>query len=576
MTKLKRKKMRLIFFFFGMLLLVKAEVEDNDWVDPTDMLHYDATSKSMKRANDNTHHSVKYLQCTDHCSSATVSCPDASECPRKLARLEAQILQLMGPNSKNEKDCNPVFKRYLNKLLRDIQKIGLPDHVDKEVVYDAEVHLTRQSVSEITKFLDSESWKPAVMDEALSHILVNFKPHDYEAWKWRFEDTFGIELEALLKVLMCSLLIVVIICTEVWSKVSWMVQFKRLFAVCFFVSIAWNWLYLYKIAFAEHQKNMVKMEHIQEKCTGIKEFDWKDNLKEWFRSTMTLRNDPCKEYYEHLVVDPILIVPPTKAIAVTFTTFVTEPLKHVGQGISEFLRALLKDLPITLQIPVVIIIAVTVVILCYGCVQSTIQHCVFRRPLTYQDPPPPPPSPPPPPPPLALPTGGATHGETGFQELNRTEPRERSTIQNNQSNEHLRYRNVQNRASSGNFVEAVGPTDRPITQTPYDEWDSTTVSNNSEKELHQKTDIAASTKIKEQKITNDQEESNPIVNTSTTDRSLLDDKEDNHTESLQNSPIENVSPTLNDEDQLSSAEIKLTTQETILNSSDNCYKNGVL
>ncbi|XP_028666908.2 chloride channel CLIC-like protein 1 isoform X7 [Erpetoichthys calabaricus] len=506
----QEKKMHLTFFFFGMLLLVKAEVEDSDWVDPTDMLHYDATSKSMKRENYSTHHS---------------------------------ILHLKGSNSKSEKDCNPVFKRYLNKLLRDIQKIGLPDHV----VYDAEIHLTRQSVSEITKFLDSESWKPAVMDEALSHILVNFKPHDYEAWKWRFEDTFGIELEALLKVLMCVLLTVLIICTEVWSKVSWTAQFKRLFAVCFFISIPWNWLYLYKIAFAEHQKNMVKMEHIQEKCTGIKEFDWKDNLLEWYRSTFTLRNDPCKEYYEHLVVNPILIVPPTKAIAVTFTTFVTEPLKHVGQGISEFLRALLKDLPITLQIPVVIIIAVTVVILCYGCVQSTIQHCVFRRPLTHQDPPPPPPPP-------ALPTGGAIHGETGFQELNRTESRERSTIQNNQSNEHLRYRNVQNRASTGNFVEAMGPTDRPITQTPYDEWDSTTVSNSSEKELHQNTDIAASTKIKEQNITNDQEESNPIVNTSTTDRSLLDDKD---TESLQNSPIENVSPTLTDEDQLSSAAIML-------------------
>ncbi|KAG2461559.1 WDR47 protein, partial [Polypterus senegalus] len=445
-----RKKMRLLFFIFGMLLLVKAEVEGDDWVDPTDMLHYDATSKSMKRANDNTHHSVKYLQSTDHCSSPTMSCPDASECTRKLAELEVQILQLKGPNSKNEKDCNPVFKRYLSKLLRDIRRIGLPDHVDEEVVYDAEVHLTRQSVSEIKKFLDNESWKPAVMDEALSHILVNFKPHDYEAWKWRFEDTFGIELEALLKV-------------------------------------------------------------------------------EWFRSTMTLRDDPCKEYYEHLVVDPILIVPPTKAIAMTFTTFVTEPLKHVGQGISEFLRALLKDLPITLQIPVVIIIAVTVVIICYGCVQSTIQHYVFRRPLTHQGPPP-----------HALPTGGATHGETGFQELNRTEPRERSAIQNNPSNEHLRYRNVQNRASSGNFVEAVGPTDRPITRIPYDEWDSTTVSNSSEKELHKNEDTAASTKIKEQKITNDQVESNPIVNTSTTDSPLLEDKEENHTEALEEkSPIEN-------------------------------------
>lgn len=51
-----------------------------------------------------------------------------------------------------------------------------------------------------------------------------------------------------------------------------------------------------------------------------------------------------------------------KAISVTMTTFITEPLKHFGQGISEFLRALLKDLPITLQIPVLITIVFSILV----------------------------------------------------------------------------------------------------------------------------------------------------------------------------------------------------------------------
>lgn len=33
---------------------------------------------------------------------------------------------------------------------------------------------------------------------------------------------------------------------------------------------------------------------------------------EWFRSTWTLQDDPCKRYYEVLMVNPILLVPPTK------------------------------------------------------------------------------------------------------------------------------------------------------------------------------------------------------------------------------------------------------------------------
>lgn len=33
---------------------------------------------------------------------------------------------------------------------------------------------------------------------------------------------------------------------------------------------------------------------------------------EWYRSTLTLQDDPCKKYYENLIVNPILLVPPTK------------------------------------------------------------------------------------------------------------------------------------------------------------------------------------------------------------------------------------------------------------------------
>lgn len=38
-------------------------------------------------------------------------------------------------------------------------------------------------------------------------------------------------------------------------------------------------IYFFQIAFADHQKNMVKLEGISEKCTGLKKYDWYDNLK---------------------------------------------------------------------------------------------------------------------------------------------------------------------------------------------------------------------------------------------------------------------------------------------------------
>lgn len=64
------------------------------------------------------------------------------------------------------------------------------DHVH----YDAEIILTRQTYLEILRFVNEEAWQPGALDEALSDILINFKHHDDQAWQWRFEDAFGIDL----------------------------------------------------------------------------------------------------------------------------------------------------------------------------------------------------------------------------------------------------------------------------------------------------------------------------------------------------------------------------------------------
>lgn len=43
------------------------------------------------------------------------------------------------------------------------------------------------------------------------------------------------------------LVVVAIISTELWSWVGWCVQLGRLLAVCFVISIIWNWFYMYKV-----------------------------------------------------------------------------------------------------------------------------------------------------------------------------------------------------------------------------------------------------------------------------------------------------------------------------------------
>ncbi|XP_038571726.1 chloride channel CLIC-like protein 1 isoform X2 [Micropterus salmoides] len=222
--------------------------------------------------------------------------------------------------------CSPVFMRFLRRLKKDIQRVGLPSDFT-EALYDARIKLSRQDMTEIDRLLDGEdSWRTGPLDNAISQILVDLRPHDREVWRWHFEDTFGVELDTLLKMLLLVLFVVAIICTQLWSMVSYFTQFRRLFVVFFFISIFWNWFYLYKIAFAEHQNNIAKMNSVYEKCTGMKKIGWIDSLKEWFRSTFTLQDDPCKKYYEDIMVNPILMVPAIKAFTVTITTLFTESL----------------------------------------------------------------------------------------------------------------------------------------------------------------------------------------------------------------------------------------------------------
>ncbi|KAB0393117.1 hypothetical protein E2I00_010863, partial [Balaenoptera physalus] len=239
--------------FCECLWLITAYAHDDDWIDPTDMLNYDAASGTMRKSQ------VKYgISEKEEVSPDLSHADELSECYSRLDSLTHKIDECEKQKRKDyESQSNPVFRRYLNKILIETRKLGLPDENKVDMHYDAEIILKRQTLLEIQKFLSGEDWKPGALDDALSDILINFKFHNFETWKWQFEDSFG--------------------------------------------------------------------------------------------------------------VDPYNVL---MALAVTFTNFVTEPLKHIGKGVGEFIKALMKEIPVLLHIPVLIIMALAVLSFCYGAGKS--------------------------------------------------------------------------------------------------------------------------------------------------------------------------------------------------------------
>ncbi|XP_038835985.1 chloride channel CLIC-like protein 1 [Salvelinus namaycush] len=300
----------------SLLLVAQGQMDDEEWIDPYDMLNYDPSTKTMRK-------------------------------PAEVSQLPS---------------CNLVFKQFLTKLLKEIEKFGLPSDFQNDLYYDAKVRLSRQALAEIWKLLEGrDTCGMEDLDDALSQILVDLKPHELEASRWHFEDTFGVEIDTVMKVFVCVVMMVVIICSELWSTVSWFVQFKRIFAIFFLIGLVWFCFFLHKIDFA-----------VDAKCTG--KIDWWD-LNDWYRGAMTLQDGLCTMYNKVLNVTPIRLIPQAK--------------KHFGQRISELLVAI-NDLPVTRDIPVLLIV-LSILVFMYCRCQAAIKHGITRllRIGRPRDPPPP-------------------------------------------------------------------------------------------------------------------------------------------------------------------------------------------
>ncbi|KAM5148839.1 chloride channel CLIC-like protein 1 [Mantella aurantiaca] len=389
------------------LVTCYGKYQDEEWIDPTDMLNYDATAGKMRHQKQ--YHSGKTAvngdsdeQAQGTCQSDHLDCKtdinnwkqkdniDVSEkeinemknesmcqeCKEDLDILKKEIEEFRKKGGIPQSSCNPVFRRFLYRVINEAQLLGLPDELQPEVHYDVELVLTKQMVAEFQRFLDDTDWNSGPLDEALGEILARFRLHNEEEWSWKFEDYIGTDPYTAFMISLSILCIVIIVATELWTKISWIAQIKRLLALSFLVSIVWNWMYLYRDAFAEQQAKLTKMGNDH---TCGKQMTWSESLLALWKSSSSFQNDPCEEYFKALMINPIFQVPPTKAFAITFTNFITEPLKHIGKGFGEFFHALLAEMPLFYQPIVLIIIALLLLAFFYGFGTSVVHINRLRR-----------------------------------------------------------------------------------------------------------------------------------------------------------------------------------------------------
>ncbi|XP_033738950.1 chloride channel CLIC-like protein 1 [Pecten maximus] len=256
------------------------------------------------------------------------------------------------PDSKSQ--SNILFRNYVKFLLGKFRgKLQQSSSTEEFLMW---VKMSGDDVNNLEIFASGQSSNVHDAHEILTSMIKRVTKSHYgttekmQAW---FQDKFGFSLWDVIQILAMIALVCVIMAAGFRIHLTWRQFVLKACILAFLISIPMTWYELYKAA--EIQQQTVAMKDAPPECVKEKE-DLDDGvLDTWFgvaqsafRGLFTFKKDNCQKYYEHMLINPFLKVPPTKALAVTFVRFFVSPLKDVGEALGEFLRALLIDLPITL------------------------------------------------------------------------------------------------------------------------------------------------------------------------------------------------------------------------------------
>ncbi|XP_041359798.1 chloride channel CLIC-like protein 1 [Gigantopelta aegis] len=319
-----------------------------DWIDPLDMVNFDPTSNKMRYNTGSTTESPPVVSDGNKKttpSSQTVT-PDAGERQTAFPKMEKDSCEASSV-------CLKLFKQYIRRLLYHIDgKVS-----DKKGTLNMRFTLSAGQVETLRRFskgdLNQEIHNAhAVITDMVEHVS-QVDPSEPSSRKLWLEDLIGIRIHLALPLTVMACVIVLTPVFLMRLHFSWWRVTVKLIFFLFCVSVVWTWYELYKREEAKTHHAIMKDMPAECKRRDANQSIW-STVKQLFSSTFTFQTDNCVTYYEHMLIDPMWKVAPTEALAVTFARFFLAPLRHIGKGISEFLTALLNNLPYHLW-PIVLI-----------------------------------------------------------------------------------------------------------------------------------------------------------------------------------------------------------------------------
>ena len=160
--------------------------------------------------------------------------------------------------------------------------------------------------------------------------------------------------------LFCVLMVYIVL-KATFHKLSVLSIMFSLFLFTFLVSVPYEYMRLYHEAIGE--RNAKLAQTIPADCLQREQSYWST-----FLSQFSFHDNTCLEWHLALTSSPLLMVSPATAFSVAFANFFTGPFVEISRAFSKAFTALLVDIPMQWQLPLLgIAFVLLLVTLCIGC-----------------------------------------------------------------------------------------------------------------------------------------------------------------------------------------------------------------
>ncbi|PSN39622.1 hypothetical protein C0J52_13801 [Blattella germanica] len=323
-----------LIIFCGKFVKGTLESNEEDWVDPFDMINYDRNTKSMKKNSRNTEEFADAVRQLKLCESKLASCETRNTSERshqqhKIEDAPAVQSELL------------YMRRFVNILLRTskLKTDGLPEDLDTTV----RISVNLDQLGILQKF-SKGSGRVSLqeLDAVLSSVLLEPRKNVFSSENFSWTPVADLlrnkEMLLLLTLGLMPLVLFRLLKGHSFKKILMMFLLAT-----FFLSYGVTYYRLYKKEEIRQFAAMKVNPDVPKECRSHAELTWRDKL--FMLVSFSSRQNECQKYYEAVMMDPFVMITPTIVLSEMLSGFVLHPSGNLGHAIASFSSAILGNLP---------------------------------------------------------------------------------------------------------------------------------------------------------------------------------------------------------------------------------------